>query len=49
MLDLSKDLPPRVRLGLRPAALVQWGPFAWIRDPIYAAGGCFGSRWPCRL
>jgi protein-S-isoprenylcysteine O-methyltransferase Ste14 len=53
MLDLSKDLPSRVRLGLRPATLVQSGPYAWIRDPIYAGEGCFwigmtvslGSLW----
>ena len=30
-------MPPRVALGLRPARLVQTGPYAWTRHPIYIA------------
>ncbi len=30
-------MPPRVALGLRPPKLVQTGPYAWSRHPIYIA------------
>lgn len=40
MLGVTRTLPPRVRLGLRPARLVQTGPYAWMRHPIYVAEGC---------
>jgi protein-S-isoprenylcysteine O-methyltransferase Ste14 len=41
MLVSAKDLPPRVTLGLRPSKLVQSGPYARMRHPIYVAEGCF--------
>jgi protein-S-isoprenylcysteine O-methyltransferase Ste14 len=40
MLTVAPTLPPRVRLGLRPARLVQTGPYAWMRHPIYVAEAC---------
>ena len=30
-------MPPRIALGLRPPKLVQTGPYAWSRHPIYIA------------
>ncbi len=30
-------MPPRVTLGLRPSRLVQTGPYAWTRHPLYVA------------
>jgi protein-S-isoprenylcysteine O-methyltransferase Ste14 len=40
MLTVVPTLPLRIRLGLRPARLVQTGPYAWMRHPIYVAEGC---------
>ena len=40
MLTVAPTLPSRVRLGLRPARLVQTGPYARMRHPIYIAEGC---------
>ncbi len=31
------NLPERVPLGLRPARLLQTGPYAWMRHPLYTA------------
>lgn len=39
-LHASRSLPPRVRLGLRPAQLLQAGPYARMRHPIYVAETC---------
>ena len=36
----SQKLPSRVRLGLRPTYLLQTGPYAWLRHPMYAAECC---------
>lgn len=41
MLLVVRGLPPRVRLGLRPTQLVQTGPYAWMRHPMYVAESCF--------
>lgn len=41
MLVAARSLPPRVRLTLRPAQLVQTGPYAWMRHPMYIAESCF--------
>jgi protein-S-isoprenylcysteine O-methyltransferase Ste14 len=41
MLVVARSLPPRVRLGFRPAQLIQIGPYAWVRHPIYVAESCF--------
>jgi protein-S-isoprenylcysteine O-methyltransferase Ste14 len=40
MLAVARTLPPRVRLGLRPERLIQTGPYAWMRHPMYVAEGC---------
>jgi protein-S-isoprenylcysteine O-methyltransferase Ste14 len=40
MLAVAPTLPSRVRLGLRPARLVQTGPYARMRHPIYIAEAC---------
>jgi protein-S-isoprenylcysteine O-methyltransferase Ste14 len=40
MLGVTRTLPPRVHLGFRPARLVQTGPYAWMRHPIYVAESC---------
>jgi len=40
MLHEIERLPSRVRLGLRPARLLQTGPYAWLRHPMYAAECC---------
>jgi len=40
LLRESQKLPCRVRLGLRPAHLLQTGPYAWLRHPMYAAECC---------
>jgi len=40
MLAVVPALPSKVRLGLRPARLVQTGPYARMRHPIYVAEGC---------
>jgi uncharacterized protein len=41
VLVVWRSFPSRVRLGLRPLQLVQTGPYAWIRHPIYVVEGCF--------
>ncbi|MBN9661018.1 MAG: DUF418 domain-containing protein [Acidobacteria bacterium] len=41
MLRAVSSLPPLCRLGLRPAMLLQTGPFARMRHPIYLAEACF--------
>ena len=41
MLVAAKNLAPRVRLGLRPTQLVQTGPYARMRHPMYIAESCF--------
>jgi len=41
MLLVARSLPPSVRLGLRPTQLVQTGPFAWMRHPMYVTESCF--------
>ena len=41
MLLVARRLPPRVGLGLRPAQLVQTGPYARMRHPMYVAESCF--------
>ena len=41
MLVVARSLPPRVQLGLRPTQLIQTGPYAWVRHPMYIAEGCF--------
>lgn len=41
MLVFVRSLPPRIRLGLRPAQLIQTGPYAWMRHPLYVAESCF--------
>ncbi len=40
-LVVARSLPPRVRLGLRPTQLIQTGPYAWMRHPMYVAESCF--------
>lgn len=41
MLRAVSSLPPVVRLGLRPEKLLQSGPYAVSRHPIYLAEACF--------
>jgi protein-S-isoprenylcysteine O-methyltransferase Ste14 len=41
MLVVARSFPPRVRLGLRPTQLIQTGPYAWMRHPMYVAESCF--------
>jgi protein-S-isoprenylcysteine O-methyltransferase Ste14 len=41
MLVAVRSLPPRVRLGLRPAQLIESGPYAWMRHPMYVGESCF--------
>ena len=41
MLVVARSLPPRIRLGLRPTQLIQTGPYAWMRHPMYVAESCF--------
>ena len=41
MLVVARSFPPRFRLGLRPIQLVQTGPYAWMRHPMYIAESCF--------
>jgi uncharacterized protein len=40
MLRSVPTLPPRVRFGLRPAQLVEAGPYSYMRHPMYVAEGC---------
>ena len=40
MLAVVPSLPPRVRLSLRPTKLIQTGPYAWMRHPMYIAESC---------
>ena len=40
MLRAARNWPPRVRVGLQPVALLQCGPYALMRHPIYAGEGC---------
>ena len=40
VLGVIPALPPRVPLGLRPARLIQTGPYARMRHPIYVAESC---------
>lgn len=40
MLLVARTLPPRIRFGLRPAQLVETGPYAVMRHPMYVAESC---------
>jgi protein-S-isoprenylcysteine O-methyltransferase Ste14 len=37
----TRSMPAQVRLGLRPALLVQSGPYMYMRHPMYVAETCF--------
>ena len=41
MLLVARRLPLRVGFGLRPTQLVQTGPYARMRHPMYVAESCF--------